>query len=127
MEELLIKLGLNIYQVAGIIGVLIFFIAILIFLLLTGYARRVSSQQKEIETARVETKRAQDEAKLQLKELLDDCENKCTEKDKEIQTYRNNEQWFRNELHNAENQIRELKRELQEISGRLNRRRGNTA
>jgi polyhydroxyalkanoate synthesis regulator phasin len=127
VEELLIKLGLNIYQVAGIIGVLVFFIAILIFLLLGFYARRVKTQQTEIDGARKQAKEVQEKFEKQLKDALDDCENKCAEKDKAIQVYINNERWYRNELHNSQSLVEELRREIQETGRRPGRRRSDKA
>jgi chromosome segregation ATPase len=124
VEETLIKLGLSVYQVGGIIGLLVFFIAILIFLLMTFYARRVSSQAKELKAARDEANSIRDKMTQQLEQMLRECETTCDVKDKliedqrniieglrsQITTYKGNEQWFRNEIRNLEDQLNEFRK-----------------
>jgi chromosome segregation ATPase len=137
VEEKLIKLGLDAYKVGGIIGLLVFLIAVLIFLLMTYYARRVKSQATEIIGARSEVDRMRDRMTKQLEDLLEDCEKKCGRKDglveeyrqtienlrREVSVYKANENWFTNEISNLEQRIREMASELSKTGKGSPRRR----
>jgi len=141
MEEALIKLGLNVYQVAGIIGVLVFFIALLVVLLLRFYSKRVSSQAGEIKAARDEVEKLRVEMKEDLQANLNDCENKCNEKDKlidkmrndmeelkrQVEIYKRNEIWMQNEIQSLEDRIANLEgdHDIQSTGSKRKSRRGS--
>jgi chromosome segregation ATPase len=122
MEEALVKLGLSVYHVAGIIGVLLLLLSLVVVLLLRSYTHRITSQKKEIEHAMSKVEEMQDEIDRRSRQTLDDCEAKCKRKDEIIEAhvakinelsqkvavFERNEGWFRNEIRNLEDRVNEL-------------------
>lgn len=117
MEQALIKLGLNVYQVAGIIGVLVFILALLVVSILRFYSKRVGQQAAEIREIR-------DDLQTRMDETLDECKQTCREKDALIESHRinveelrrqvavhqRNEVWFKNEIENLQDRLTELEK-----------------
>ena len=117
MEKLLFDLGLNAYEVGGIIGLLVFFICVLVFVVFSLYARRVKSQPAEIREARNEVKDIQLKMRDMMQEMLEECEKTCAQKDeliielqRQIEVYHRNEIFLNNEIENLCERVRELEK-----------------
>lgn len=114
MEKILTELGFKSYEVGGIIGLLVFIVAVLIFTIFTLYARRIKSQTNEISLARTQVEAMRAIVEKQLEQMLAECEKTCDKKDlhierlrdrvqhleRQVEMYQRNEIWFHNEIRN---------------------------
>lgn len=123
MEELL-KMGLSVYEAAGIIGLSIIIIAILVILLLRTQSHRIRAMQRTVIAQEEIVSKFQKQLNEKMEETLDRCEESCRKKDEIInqqqlqieelrrknEVHARNEVWFRNEIENLEIRIADLEK-----------------
>lgn len=121
MDLALANLGIKSYEAAGVIGFLVFLVAVLIFAIFSLYARRVKLQTVEIITAHSEVQAMRDKMEKQLENMLLECEKACDKKiahieklreiikdlERQLAVHQRNEIWFQNEIRNLTGNMEE--------------------